>query len=410
MEGIDLLNLNTQELQGLLAEWGEPKYRARQIERWLYGALAEDFDEMTNLPQALRDRLELQARITTVEPIAEQESADGLTRKVVFRLADGQTLETVLMLYADAPNAPELAEGEDTEHAYKRRTVCISTQVGCPIGCPFCATGQAGYIRNLTAGEIVAQVLYFARERKRAGYADMPLTNIVIMGMGEPLMKFDITWRAIEAMTDPARLGLGARRITVSTSGLIPGIEQLAERHSQINLAVSLHAPQDELRNVLVPINRKYPLERLMAACRDYVDRTHRRITFEYALMAGINDSPQQAHELIGLVDGLLCHVNLIPLNPTTEGPYQRPSYERVKEFERILRGAGIPTTLRVEKGIEIAAGCGQLRQAASRDPGNGIRGPSQASSQRAQVAGDELQPRQGHPGSIAGRTSQMDG
>ncbi|MGB8647899.1 MAG: 23S rRNA (adenine(2503)-C(2))-methyltransferase RlmN [Anaerolineae bacterium] len=367
MERTDLLNLNTEELQELLAEWGEPKYRAGQIERWIYGSLVDDFDGMTDLPHELRKRLKESTRLSAVAPVTEQASADGLTRKVVFRLADGQTLETVLMLYADAPDAPELAEGEDTRYEYKRRTVCISTQVGCPIGCPFCATGQAGYIRNLTAGEIVAQVLYFARERQQAGYADMPLTNIVIMGMGEPLLKFDITWRAIEALTDPARLGLGARRITVSTSGILPGIAQLAQQRSQVNLAVSLHAPDDALRNVLVPINRKYPLIKLLAACRDYVGRTHRRITFEYALMEGINDSPEQARAMIRLLHGLLCHVNLIPLNPTTESPYHRPAYERVKAFERILRDAGIATTLRVEKGIEIAAGCGQLRQQVSR-------------------------------------------
>ncbi len=364
-ERIDLLDLNAEELKSRLSEWGEPVYRAAQIQRWIYQSLADDFEQMTDLPHPLRERLRESARIGSQAPLMEQESADGLTRKVLFKLADGETLEAVLMLYADAPNSPELAEGEDPRSQFRRRTVCISTQVGCPIGCPFCATGQAGFIRNLTAGEIVAQALHFAREEKRAGYAEMPLTNIVIMGMGEPLMKFDLTWRAVQAFTDPARFGLGARRITVSTSGMIPGIERLTQMHSQINLAVSLHAADDKLRDVLVPLNRRYPLRDLIKACRAYVEKTHRRITFEYALMEGINDRPEHARGVVHLLKGLLCHMNLIPLNPTLDSPYKRPPYEHVKAFERILRESGIPATLRVEKGIEIAAGCGQLRQVA---------------------------------------------
>ncbi len=360
---IDLLDLTKEDLQKQLEAWGQPAFRAAQIQRWIYRSLVGDFESMTNLPRALRARLSEFATIGSLSPVAEQESEDGLTRKVLFRLADGQSLETVLMLYADAPDSPELQEGNDEAEAYKRRTVYISTQVGCPIGCPFCATGQAGFIRNLTPSEIVGQALYFARERMRAGYVQMPLTNIVIMGMGEPLMKFSATWSAVEALTDPGRLGLGDRRITVSTSGLIPGIKRLAELRTQVNLAVSLHAPEDELRDKLVPINRRYPLADLLDACRNYVEQTHRRITFEYALMEGINDSPEQAHALASRVKGLLCHVNLIPLNPTSESPYRRPPYERVKAFERTLRAAGIPTTLRVEKGIEISAGCGQLKQ-----------------------------------------------
>ncbi len=383
-ERIDLLNLDTAELKGLLAEWGEPPFRASQIQTWIYRSLANDFEAMTDLPRSLRERLAAFARIGSLEPVAERDSKDGLTHKVLFRLPDEQTLEAVLMLYADAPDAPELAEGEDAHGPFKRRTVCISTQVGCPIGCPFCATGQAGYIRNLTPGEIVGQVLHFARERKRVGYQEMPLTNIVIMGMGEPLMKFDVTWRAVQALMDPARFGLGARRITVSTSGLIPGIERLAQMRSQVNLAVSLHAPDDALRNVLVPINRRYPLEQLMHACREYVKATHRRITFEYALMDGINDRPEQAAATAELLKGLLCHVNLIPLNPTSDSPYRRPSYEKVKAFERVLRESGIPTTLRVEKGIEIAAGCGQLRQAESRKRQAGARRAEQPHAIRA--------------------------
>lgn len=356
---IDLLNLDTHELTGLVSSWDEPVYRVKQIQRWMYHELVDSFDAMSNLPHALRARLEQETTIGTLTLIASQDSADGLTQKALFQMTDGQTVETVLMRYLDAPGSPE--DNADAPNV-ARRTVCISTQVGCPVGCPFCETGQAGFVRNLTLGEIAAQVLYFARAQKRAGH-ELPLTNIVIMGMGEPFMKFNVTWRAIQAFTDNARFGMGARRVTVSTSGYVDGIEKLIETNSQVNLAVSLHAANDALRDVLVPVNRKYPLRDLMHACREYVRATHRRITFEYALMDGINDSAEQAHEVAQLLRGLLCHVNLIPLNPTSESPYQRTPYARVKQFEKILRDAGIPTTLRVEKGIEIAAGCGQLRQ-----------------------------------------------
>lgn len=338
---LDLLNLNKNALRELVTSLGESPYRAAQIERWMYRELVTDFDAMTNLPTDLRARLRAVASIGTPRVIAERVSTDALTRKVLLALDDGQTIEAVLMLY------PETA----------RRTVCISTQVGCPIGCPFCATGQAGYVRNLTAGEIVAQVLHFARALQPNA-----LTNIVIMGMGEPLMKFDVTWQAIESLTDPARFGMGARRITVSTAGIVPGIERLARERLQINLAISLHAPDDALRDVLVPLNRKYPLREVMRAARAYAEQTHRRITFEYALMDGVNDLPEHARALARLLHGMLCHVNLIPLNPTSASPYQRSPEARVLAFERILREAGLPTTLRVERGIEIAAGCGQLR------------------------------------------------
>jgi len=368
---IDLLNLNKNELRDLLASWSEPAYRAAQIDRWIYGReLVTDFDAMTDLSRELRARLNESARIGAPRAIAETNSADGLTRKALLQLDDGQTIETVLM-FAERPDAPGAGAFNQTPlhertPPHERRTVCISTQVGCPIGCPFCATGQAGYTRNLTSGEIVAQVLHFARELK-----PVPLTNVVIMGMGEPFMKFDVTWQAIESLTDPARFGMGARRITVSTSGEIPGIERLAREQSQINLAISLHAPDDKLRDVLVPLNRKYPLRDLMRAAHAYAEQTRRRVTFEYALMDGVNDKPEQARALAQMLRGggatppLLCHVNLIPLNPTSASPYRRSPHERVLAFEKILLNANIPTTLRVEKGIEIAAGCGQLRQTA---------------------------------------------
>lgn len=350
---MDLVNLTNLQLRDLLDSWGQPAYRAAQIEHWLYREFVTEFDAMTNLPRDLREHLAQEMKIGVPRVIAQTESADGLTRKALLRLEDGQTIETVLMRYADAPKSPQLEDAEA-----KRRTVCISTQVGCPIGCPFCATGQAGYIRNLQPGEIVAQVLHFARELKPAA-----LTNIVIMGMGEPFMKFGVTWQAIQTLTDANRFGMSARRITVSTAGQVPGIERMAKEKLQVNLAVSLHAPDDKLRDTLVPLNRKYPLKELMRAVRGYIKETRRRVTFEYALMDQVNDKPEQARALAQLLRGLLCHVNLIPLNPTAASPYGRTPYARVKQFQKILSEAGIPTTLRVEKGIEIAAGCGQLRQ-----------------------------------------------
>ena len=360
---IDLLNLTKAGLRDWVASLGEPEYRAGQLDHWIYRELVWDFNAMTDLPRGLRVRLDSEARIGIPKTVAESASVDGLTRKILLRLEDEHTIETVLMLYQDAPNSPELEEPHNPGPDFKRRTVCISTQVGCPIGCPFCATGQAGYIRNLSPGEIVAQVLAIARMAS-------PITNVVVMGMGEPLLNYAATWQAIESLTDSERLGLGARRITVSTSGEVPGIHRLAQEKLQINLAVSLHAPDDAVRNVLVPLNRKYPLKELMPAVREYSARTRRRITFEYALIDKVNDRPEQARALTLLLKGLLCHVNLIPLNPTPGSPYQRTPYGQVKAFERILQGAGIPTTLRVEKGIEISAGCGQLRQVEERKVG----------------------------------------
>ncbi len=311
---------------------------------------------MTNLPTGLRARL---AAETTLDPLAtevEQASRDGQTTKWLFRLKDGQTIETVLMLY------PEL-EGVREE----RRTVCISTQAGCAMGCVFCATGQAGLARNLSAGEIVAQVLAAARWLQapphEAGMSPGRLTNIVVMGMGEPLANYDRTWAALRCITDPDGFNLGARHITVSTVGLVPGIRRMAEEPLQINLAVSLHAPNDTLRAQLVPINQRFPIAEVMAAVREYIARTNRRVTFEYALMNGINDSPALARALAGLLRGLLCHVNLIPLNPVAESPFQPSSPERATVFQTILQQSGVPATLRVRRGIDIDAGCGQLRR-----------------------------------------------
>lgn len=354
---VALLDLTYDQLDELLTAWGEPHFRVDQVWQWLYRSLAGDFESMGNLPKVLRQRLAMETDLTLLFASAEQESASGQTRKVLFRLRDGSSIESVLMRYAD------------------RRTACISTQVGCGMGCTFCATGQGGLARNLSPGEIVAQVIHLAREIRevqlegakeegaQAQFFTHPITNIVLMGMGEPLANYRATWQAIETLTHERGYNLGARRMTLSTVGLVPGIRRMAGEGLPINLAVSLHAPEDVLRNQLVPVNRRYPLAELMASVRDYVQKTGRRVTFEYALIAGINDSSQLAGKLADLLQGLLCHVNLIPLNPTP-GSSLRPSPpDNVEAFRRVLESAGIATTVRMRRGIGIEAGCGQLRQ-----------------------------------------------
>lgn len=340
-EKIFLTNLPLSGLQAWLASLGEPRYRAQQLYHWLYRSLISDPMEMHNLPESLRIRLSQVAALSSLKLLATLVSPDGQTEKALFALADGCTIESVLMRYE------------------ARQTVCASTQVGCPLGCRFCATGQSGFVRDLSAGEIVDQVLHFARLLKGEG---QEVTNIVFMGMGEPLLNYEATWQAIETLHDPQGFGVGARRFTISTVGIVPGIERLGAEKLPVGLAVSLHAADDVLRDELVPLNRKYPLEALLGACRRYIEKTKRRVTFEYALIERVNDEPAQAKRLATLLQGMLCHVNLIPLNPC-EGVAYRPSpRERVAAFQRVLRRAGIGTTLRLGRGIEIAAGCGQLR------------------------------------------------
>ena len=248
-------------------------------------------------------------------------------------------------------------------HYDERNTLCISSQAGCAMGCVFCATGQMGFKRNLGAGEIVEQVIHLARRLSESGSR---VTNIVLMGMGEPFHNYDAALAAIHRLNDANGLNLGQRRFTISTVGIIPGIKRFTAEKSQVNLAISLHAANDRLRSSLLPVNRKYPLAELMAACREYVSVTNRRLTFEWALIKDTNDSPAHASELGALVKGLLCHVNLIPLNPTADYVGQASSVERAKEFKQVLDQIGIPCTIRLRRGIDIQAGCGQL--AAKRD------------------------------------------
>ena len=336
-----LYDLGLPALQSLLLDWGEPAYRARQLWNWLYVHLADSPDQMTSLPMSLRERLTTEVAIGVPETVTTQVSPDAQTRKDLLRFADGETVEAVLM------------------HYERRHTTCVSTQVGCSVGCGFCATGQAGFLRDLSAGEIVAQALHFARILQRE---ELRLTNVVLMGMGEPLLNYDASLEAIRRLTDPAGFNLGQRHITLSTVGIVPGIDRLAEEGLQVTLAISLHAATDDLRSQLVPINRRYPLDDLFAACRRYFARTGRRISFEWALIAGVNDGAGQAEALAARLAGLQAHVNLIPLNPT-HGYDGRPSPpDTLNAFAAVLDRRRIPYTIRVRRGIEIEAGCGQLR------------------------------------------------
>jgi len=345
-----LFDLSFDDLALRLAALGCPVYRTQQVWRALFADLAASYDDMTTLPRGLRTQLAGALPFTPYEVLDEAVSVDGATRKAVLRLADGQTIEVVTMEYPD------------------RATVCVSSQVGCAVRCPFCATGRGGLVRDLTSGEIVAQVVHAARELRAR---DRRVTNVVYMGMGEPLSNADAVLESIRRLNDPRGFGLGARSFTLSTAGVIPGIDRLGRDPLQVNLAISLHAGEDSLRNSLVPLNRKYPLDELMAACRRYLAATHRRITFEVVLAAGRNDRPHHARAVAERLEGLLCHVNLIPANPVPGEREPRPSPPAsVREFADVLTTAGIPTTVRDSRGAEIAAACGQLRaRSAPREP-----------------------------------------
>jgi 23S rRNA (adenine2503-C2)-methyltransferase len=310
---------------------------------------------MRNVPGALRARLSAELPFPALAPAGELASEDGLTRKRLFRLHDGQLIESVLMLY------------DPRSDSRGRATVCVSSQAGCAMGCGFCATGQAGFERNLTAGEIIGQVIAFARAQKDAG--GRAVTNVVFMGMGEPMANYGNVWRAVETLNSPEGLAMSARHITISTVGLTQGIRRLAAEHLQVGLAVSLHAPDDALRQRMISTAHRYPLAEIVAACREYVAQTGRRVTFEYCLIDGVNDAPEQARALAALLKNLNCHVNLIPVNPTPDRSIHRPARARTLAFQRELSARGVPCTVRVEKGVEISAACGQLRgEAAARE------------------------------------------
>ncbi|MGB7338666.1 MAG: 23S rRNA (adenine(2503)-C(2))-methyltransferase RlmN [Phototrophicaceae bacterium] len=336
---INLYDLSADDLTALLAEWGEPAYRSKQLYKWLYEHRVSDVTVMTNLPKSLREKLLEHTVLGTLDTVTQQKSNDG-TIKRVYRLHDGQLIESVLMPYND-----------------NRQTACISSQAGCAMGCVFCATGQMGFARNLTATEIFEQAMRFARELEAKGER---LSNIVLMGMGEPFHNYDAVMEAIYRLMND--LGIGQRHITVSTVGLVPQIRQFAEENLQVKLAISLHKSDDDERTALMPVNKRWNLQELMSACHYYVDATGRRITFEWAAIAGENDTPEEAHQLGKLLQGLHCHVNIIPLNPTGGYAGQPSNPDSVAEFINILGTYGVGGTVRVRRGIDIDAGCGQLK------------------------------------------------
>lgn len=347
---INLYELDRAALETLLKDWGQPAFRAGQVWEWVFEKRAESFDEMTNLPKALRERLAAETRLGSLEIVAEQSSKDG-TVKRLYKLTDGQLIESVLMPYDD-----------------DRRTACISTQAGCAMGCVFCATGQMGFARHLTATEIFEQAMRYSRLLEAEGDR---LSNVVLMGMGEPFHNYEATVIAIRRLMD--ELGIGARHITVSTVGLVPQIKRFADEGLQVRLAISLHAATDEERSALLPINKRWPLAELMSACREYINKTGRRVTFEWTAIAGQNDTPEQAHALGKLLRGMLCHVNIIPLNPTGGYGGDPAAFDRINRFVATLTEYGVQATVRVRRGIDIAAGCGQLKSVVVRQEDVGV-------------------------------------
>jgi 23S rRNA (adenine2503-C2)-methyltransferase len=337
---MSIYDLDLPALEALLAAWGVPAYRAVQIWQGIYRQLYAEWESFTTLPADLRQRLAAEYPLITLKPARRLQSSDGQTEKTAFELADAQQIETVAMRYT------------------QRVTLCISTQAGCAMGCVFCATGQMGFRRHLTSGEIVAQVLHYARQLKTGGSR---LTNIVIMGMGEPFHNYENTLSAIDRLNDAAGFNFGARRFTISTVGLVPMIRRFADEKRQVNLAISLHAADDATRSRMLPVNRKYDIDQVLDACRYYVTQTGRRISFEWALIDGENDSAEQARALALRLRGLMCHVNAIPLNPTTGYAGKATSRPRAMAFKAELERLGIPCTVRLRRGIDIAAGCGQL-------------------------------------------------
>jgi 23S rRNA (adenine2503-C2)-methyltransferase len=342
-----IYDLEHSDLKSLLAGLGEPSYRADQIWQGLYKNYWSAPEEFTNLPKSFREKLEQSLHFEALKPVKFLDSSDGQTRKTLFQLHDNRLIEAVLMKYDPS-----------THRGQGRRTLCISSQAGCAMGCVFCATGQMGFMRHLTSGEIVAQVMYYARTLHEQ---DEKVTNIVLMGMGEPFHNYDNTLAAIDRLNDPDGYAFGARRFTISTVGLVAKIRQFADEKRQVNLAISLHAADDEEREKIMPVNKRNNISKLLEACRYYVDQTGRRITFEWALISGVNDTEEVARKLASRLKGLMCHVNAIPLNPTTGYQGRATDRQSAAKFKATLEQAGIPCTIRMRRGIDIPAGCGQL-------------------------------------------------
>jgi 23S rRNA (adenine2503-C2)-methyltransferase len=342
-----IYDLDLPTLTNFLQQWNEPAYRAKQVWQGLYQHLYNSPDEFTNLPKSLREKLAERLSFSPIKVKRFLDSSDGQTRKTLFELNDKHLIETVLMRYDPSTNSGK-----------GRRTLCISTQAGCAMGCVFCATGQMGFSRHLTSGEIIAQVMHYARALQEEGLA---ATNIVFMGMGEPFHNYDNTMTAIDTLNDPDGFNFGARRFTISTVGLVPQIRRFADEKRQVNLAISLHAADDAERLAIMPVNKRYKIDDVIQACRYYVEQTHRRVTFEWALISGVNDTPEVARKLASRLKGLLCHVNAIPLNPTEGYHGEATDRQRAMAFKEVLEQAGIECTIRMRRGIDINAGCGQL-------------------------------------------------
>ena len=356
MSHSNLLDSTPDELVTLVEGWGEPGYRGRQLASWVYAKGVRDFSVMSNLPRSLRERLAAEAVVAPPEVAERLPSRDGST-KLVLRLADGRRIHAVVMPDED------------------RLTVCVSCQVGCGFGCTFCLTGTMGLVRNLTVGEIVGQV-WVARAILPPGAR---LTHVVFMGMGEPLANYAATVKALRVLTHPAGFGFSPRRITVSTVGLVHGLTRLAREDLRVNLAVSLHAATDEVRSRLMPINRGGGLDDLLAACRRFPLTMRQRMTFEYALLDGVNDHPDDARRLVRRLQGLRSKVNLIPFNAWEGAAFRRPPTERILAFQRLLLDAGLTATVRWSKGEDVGAACGQLHipeRGEGGPPDGGGRGP----------------------------------
>ncbi len=334
----NIKDYDLEELKNELKQIGEKPFRAEQIFKWLYQDKVKEFDEMTNLSLQLREKLKENYTICNYKILKKQKSKDG-TIKYLFDVLDGNAIETVLMSY---------------HHGY---SLCVSSQIGCKMGCKFCASTGINFIRNLTSGEIVEQILAVEQDE------NIRISNIVFMGIGEPLDNYDNVVNAIRIINNQKGLSIGARHISISTSGLVPKIYKLAEENIQCTLSISLHASNNEKRSSMMPVNNRYPIEELMQACKDYIKKTNRRISFEYALAKDNNDNLDDAKELIKLLKGMLCHVNLIPINKIENGQFDKSSNENIMKFRDFLNDHGIVATIRRELGSDIDAACGQLRR-----------------------------------------------
>ena len=350
MNRIGVSSYTLEKLTGFVTGLGQPAFRAKQLFSWLHEKRVQEFSAMTNLPKSFLQQMEQQCTIETLRPLRKQCAKDG-TAKYLFGLADGNSIETVLMRYSYG------------------NSVCVSTQVGCRMGCRFCASTQGGRVRNLTAGEIANEIYAVMADTGER------VSHIVLMGIGEPLDNFDNVMDFLSIISCPQGVNIGMRNISLSTCGLVPMMEKLAQKKLGLTLSVSLHAPTNEMRSSMMPVNDAYPLEKLIPACRAYQRATGRRISFEYSIARGVNDSEQTARKLAKLIEGMGAHVNLIPINPVDGSPYSAADAANVRRFQNTLLSLGVNATVRRRLGTEISAACGQLRREANKEgtPANGI-------------------------------------